>query len=84
MGHEPVLDIYTKVARGVIRSWTKGKQEGTGSPFMDKARLRAFFKKPSAKIAGELLNLSRNQLRIMMGLPTAHCHLKAICLNWGL
>jgi hypothetical protein len=56
---------------------------GIGSTFMDKARLRAFLKKPSTKRAGELLNLSRNKLRIMMGLPTGHCHLKLICLNWG-
>jgi hypothetical protein len=28
---------------------------------------------PSAKRAGELHNLNRNQLRIMMGLPTEHC-----------
>jgi len=56
---------------------------GTGSTFMDKGRLRASLKKPSAKRAGESLNLSRKQLRIMMGLPTGHCHLKVICLNWG-
>jgi hypothetical protein len=30
----------------------------------------------SAKRAGKLLNLSRNQLRIMTGLPTGNCHLK--------
>jgi hypothetical protein len=57
---------------------------GTDSPFTDKARLRAFLKKLSAKRARELLNLSRNMLRIMMGLPTGHCHLKVIYLNWGL
>jgi hypothetical protein len=27
-GHEPVLDISAKVARGVIRSWMKRKHEG--------------------------------------------------------
>jgi hypothetical protein len=35
-----------------------------------------FLKRLSAKRAGELLNFSRNQLRIMMGLPRGHCHLK--------
>jgi len=34
-----------------------------GSPYVDKGRLRTFLK-DSAKIAGELLSLSRNQLRI--------------------
>jgi hypothetical protein len=43
---------------------------------MDKGRLKAFLKKPSARKAGELLNLSRNQLRIITGLLTGHFHLK--------
>ena len=33
-------------------------------------------RRPSAKRAGELLNLSRNQLQIMTGLLSGHCHLK--------
>jgi hypothetical protein len=55
----------------------------TGSVFMDKARLRAFLKNLLPKELEKLLNLSRNQLRIMMGLSTGHCHLKVICLSWG-
>jgi len=35
-----------------------------------------FLKRPSAKKAGKLLNLSRNQLLIIMGPLTGHCHLK--------
>jgi hypothetical protein len=34
--------------------------------------------------AGELLNLSRNQLRIMTGLLTGHCHLKGHLFKLGL
>jgi hypothetical protein len=44
---------------------------------MDKSRLRAFLKKTLCKKIRELLSLSRNQLRIMTGLPTGHCHLEA-------
>jgi hypothetical protein len=51
---------------------------------VDKSRLRAFFKKPSARKAGELLNLSRNKLRIMTGLLTGHCHLKGHLFKLGL
>jgi hypothetical protein len=52
---------------------------------VDKGRLRAFFKKnPSARETGELLNLSRNQLRIMTGLLTGHCHLKGHLFKLGL
>jgi hypothetical protein len=51
---------------------------------VDKSRLRTFLKKPSARKAGELLNLSRNQLRIMTGLLTGHCHLKGHIFKPGL
>ena len=37
---------------------------------------KGFLKKPFAKKARELLNLSRNQLRILIELLTRHCHLK--------
>jgi hypothetical protein len=40
--------------------------------------------RPSAKRAGELLCMSRNQLRIMMGLLTGHCQLKEYLLKLGL
>jgi len=39
---------------------------------------------PSAKRAGELLYVSRNQLRKIMGLLTAHCQLKEYLLKLGL
>jgi hypothetical protein len=46
--------------------------------------VRGFLRRPSAKRAGELLNLSRKQQRIMMGLLTGHCHLKEHLLKLGL
>jgi hypothetical protein len=49
-----------------------------GSPFMEKSRLRAFVTRPSAKTAGELHNLSTNQLRVLPGLLTAYFHFKKI------
>jgi hypothetical protein len=55
-----------------------------GSPYVDKDRLRAFLKKTLCKKAGELLNLSRNQLRIMTGLLTGHCHLNGHIFKLGL
>jgi len=45
-----------------------GKRRSIGSPFMEKGTLRAFLKER----AGELLNLSRNKLRIITGLLTVH------------
>jgi len=56
----------------------------TGSPYVDKGRVWVFFKKPFVKKAGELLSMSRNQLRIMTGLLTGHCHLKVHLFKIGL
>jgi hypothetical protein len=45
---------------------------------------KGFLKKPSAKKAAGLLYLSRNQLRIMTGLLTVHCHWKGHLFKQGL
>ena len=42
-----------------------GNMRSTGSPCVSEGKLRALLKKTSAKRAGKLLNLSRNQLRII-------------------
>jgi len=45
------------------------------SPYVEKGKLRAFLKKPplQEKKSGELLILSRKQLRILTWLLTGHC-----------
>jgi len=48
---------------------------------MDQGKLRAFLKDPV--LIKELLHLSRNRLRIVMGLLTGHCNLKGRYANWG-
>ena len=68
----------------MIRDWTSRKCGSIGSPYMGKGKLRAFLKKPFAKRAGELLNLSRNKLWILTGMLTGHCHLKGHLLKLGL
>jgi len=62
----------------IARTGQAGNKRNTGSLYMHKGRVRAFFKNPLQKKAGELLSLSRNQIRIMTGLLTltGHCHLK--------
>ena len=64
IGTEPALGISVNVNR----NWTAGNMRSTGSPNVDKGRLRAFLKK--LKRAGELLSLTRHQVRIMTGWPT--------------
>ncbi|KAJ8917941.1 hypothetical protein NQ315_002636 [Exocentrus adspersus] len=43
-----------------------------------------FIREPSAKLTRELLTLSRNKLRIITGLLTGHCVLKAHLIRMGL
>jgi hypothetical protein len=45
---------------------------------------KGFRKRPSAKRAGELFSFNRNQLRILTGLFTGHCHLKGHLFKLGL
>ena len=56
---------------------------GIRYPFVDKGKLRDFSKRPCVERAGELLNLNRNQLTIMTGLITGHCHLKGRLFKLG-
>jgi hypothetical protein len=68
----------------VIRDWTSRKHKEHWQSVRGQRQAKGFLKKPCAKKAGELLNLSRNQLRIMTGLLTGHCHLKGHLFQLGL
>jgi len=74
------LGISTKIARGVIRGWTSRKDKEYWQSIHGGRQV----KRSSAKITRELLSLSRNQLRIMTGLLTGHCHLKGQLFKLGL
>jgi hypothetical protein len=53
-----------------------GAHEKYWQSILGQRQAKGFLKISSATRAEELLNVSRNQLRIMMGLLTGHCHLK--------
>jgi hypothetical protein len=72
IGPEPALGVSAKVVRVVIRDWTSRKHEEHWQSIRGQRHAKGFLKMPSARKAGELLNLSRNQLRIMTGLLTGH------------
>jgi hypothetical protein len=59
----------------VIRGWTSRKHEGYWQSIRGQRKAKDFLKRLSAKRAGELFNLVRNQLGIML-IITGHCHLK--------
>jgi hypothetical protein len=75
-GPESAIRISVKDARGVIRYWMNRKHDKCWQSICEPRQAKAFLKKPSSKKAGKLLSLNRNQLRIMTGLLTGHCHLK--------
>jgi len=50
---------------------------------MEKRQAKDLLQTPSAITARELLNFSRNHLRIMMWLLSANCHLKGQLLKLG-
>jgi hypothetical protein len=81
---EPALGISANVARGVIRDWTSRKHEEHWQSIRGQKQAKGFLKKPSARKAGELLKLSRNQLRKMTELLTGHCPLKGHVFKLGL
>jgi hypothetical protein len=76
IGPEPALGISTKIAREVIRGWTNRKHTEYWKSIHGQRQARDFLKRPSARRAGVLLSLNRNQVRILTGLFTGHCHLK--------
>jgi hypothetical protein len=60
----------------VIRGWTNRKHPEYWQTIHGLRQAKDFLKRTSARRAGELLSLNRNQLRILTGLFTGHCHLK--------
>jgi len=79
MGPKRALGISTKAARGVNRDWTSRKHEYWQS-IHGQRQAKGFLKRHYGKTAGELLNLSKNQLRLLTG----HNHFKEHLLTMGL
>jgi hypothetical protein len=69
VGPQLTLGISAKVAKRVIRDWTRRKHEHQS--ICGQRQVMGFYKAPSAQTAGKLLNLSRNQLQIMTESLTA-------------
>jgi hypothetical protein len=84
IGPQPALGISAKIAREVIRGWMNRKHAEYWQSIHGQRQAKGFLKRPSAKRAGELLSLSRNQLKILTGLLTGYCHLKGHLFKLGL
>jgi hypothetical protein len=66
------------------KGWASRKHKEYRQSICGQRQAKDFLKRPSAKTAAKLLNLSRNQLTVMMGLLTGHCHLKGYLFKMGL
>ena len=75
IGPEPAFGISTKISRGIIRDWTCRTHKQHWQYTHEQRHIKGIVKRTFAKRAGLLLNLSRNQLKIMTWLPIGHCHL---------
>jgi hypothetical protein len=76
IGREPAVVISAKIAREVIRGWRNRKYIEYWQSVCGQRQVKGFLKTPSAKRAGQLLSLNRNQLRILTRLLIGHCYLK--------
>jgi hypothetical protein len=83
IGPKP-LGISAKIAREVIRGWMDRKHAEYWQSIHGQRQAKGFLKRPSAKRAGELLSFGTNQLIILTGLLTGHCHLKGNLFKLGL
>jgi hypothetical protein len=70
IGPEPALGISAKGARVVIRDWMNRRHEQHWHSILGHGQTKGCLKRPSSKKAEELINLSRNQLRIVTGFLT--------------
>jgi len=60
------------------------KREKHWQSIHGQGQAKGFLQKIPVKEPGKLLSLSRNQVKVMTGFPTGHCHLKEHLFSWGL
>jgi hypothetical protein len=81
---QPALDTSAKVARDVIRGWTKSKHKENGSPFMDTSKLQAFLNDLLLKQLENFSTWTKTRPQTMMGLLRGHCYLIRYLYKLGL
>jgi hypothetical protein len=83
IGPEPACGISVGVAKKAVRDWTSRKQRILGI-LTGLRQAKGLIQGPSARRTKDLLRLSRDQLRWVVGLLTGHCHLKGYLFKLGL
>jgi hypothetical protein len=73
---EPFCGITKKTARRAIDLWTQSKARMAWKHTPGQKHAKKMINKSLNKLTSGLLILSRNQMRLVMGLLTGHCHLR--------
>jgi hypothetical protein len=84
IGPELACGISMGVTIKAIRDWTTMSHKKHWKSLTGLRQAKGLIWGPSAKRARELLKLDKNQLRLVVGLLTGHCHLKGHLFKLGL
>jgi hypothetical protein len=83
-GPEPAFGIPKCLARQAIRTWTMDQHHGIWRDVPGHKHGKLFISGPCKKRAEDLLKLSRNQLRMVVAIPTGHAPVGRHLRNMGL
>jgi hypothetical protein len=75
LGPEPFCGITKKTARKAIYLWAQRKARMAWKHTPGQRHAKKMIDKSSNKLTSDLLILSRNQMKLVVGLLTGHCHL---------
>jgi hypothetical protein len=76
LGPEPFCGITKKSTRSAIHLWAHSNARMAWKYTPDQKHAKKMINKSSDKLTSGLLILSRNQMRLVVGLLTGHCHLR--------
>ncbi|KAJ8914920.1 hypothetical protein NQ315_016074 [Exocentrus adspersus] len=84
IGPEPAVGVSKTMVRSQVKEWVNAQHKKYWNKITRHQHGKILIREPSAKLTRELLTLSRNKLRIITGLLTGHCALKAHLIRMGL
>jgi hypothetical protein len=76
LGPEPFCRITKKTARSAIDLWAQSKARVAWTHTPDQRHVKKMINKSLNKLTSSVLILLRNQMRLVVGQLTGHCHLR--------
>jgi hypothetical protein len=84
IGPKPACGISAGTAKRAVSDWTNRDHKKYWESLTGLKQAKGFLQGPSVRRTKELLKLNRNQLRLVTGLLTGHCHLEGHVFKMGL